>query len=41
MMVVDDIEVNRAALTATFEKDYVVKEFENGKEASATIVKPE
>lgn len=33
MMVVDDIEVNRAALTATFEKDYVVKEFENGKEA--------
>ena len=33
MMIVDDIEVNRAALAATFEKEYVINEFENGKDA--------
>lgn len=33
MMIVDDIEVNRAALAATFEKEYVIEEFENGKDA--------
>ncbi|MDD2972930.1 MAG: EAL domain-containing protein [Lachnospiraceae bacterium] len=33
MLVVDDIEINRAALAATFMEDYVIQESENGKEA--------
>lgn len=33
MLVVDDIEINRAALAATFEDTYVIVEKKNGKEA--------